>query len=291
MRVLVTGATGTVGRRLLPLLLTKEIQVRALTRNPKAQLTNGPEVVIGDLSKPETLSAAFADVSSLFLLSDGEDLAAKDQIAIQAAQAAGVKHIVKLSVLSATYGAKDPITRWHVSGENVLRKSGLDWTFLRANGFMTNALNWTHSINGGGTIFAPFASDRTSIVDPDDIAAMAATALTEPGHTGKAYGLTGPEGLSIREQAGILSEELSKPVSVIEISAEAAVANLTRYGMTEPLAAAVIAMFASARDSRNGKVSPDIEQVLGRTPGSFRAWVKQNIDRFSTTDGSREDQI
>lgn len=280
-RILVTGATGTIGSLLLPLLAEKGAEVRALTRNAGAALPAGVELCVGNLTFALDLGYALDGVDVVFILTEGADLARKDALVAQIAAESGVKCIVKLSVLSASHGAKDPITQWHLAGESAIKTSGLAWTMLRPNAFMSNALNWAVSIAGAGCVEAPFMDRPTSCVDPLDIARVAAEVLTAPGHDGQHYNLTGPEPLSIRSQVGILADELGRPIEAAELTRQQAVERLSRFGMAQQMAEAVVAMFASAEDPRNAEISGDIESITGHRASTFRHWVRRNVDAFS----------
>ena len=132
-----------------------------------------------------------------------------------------------------------------------------------------------------GQVDAPFIDKPTSCVDPLDVSRVAAEVLTAPGHDGQHYNLTGPEALSIRSQIGILAEELSWPIEAAEITRQQALERLHGFGMAQQMAEAVVAMFASAEDPRNAEVTGDIEAVTGHPAGTFRQWVRHNIDAFS----------
>ena len=140
-RILVTGATGTIGRLLLPLLAEKGVEVRALTRNAHAALPAGVEICVGNLRSERDIETAVDTVDAVFLLTEGTDLADKDALLARIAAGSGVQRIVKLSVLSVSHGADDPITQWHLAGESAVKASGLAWMMLRPNAFMSNALN------------------------------------------------------------------------------------------------------------------------------------------------------
>ena len=279
--ILVTGATGTVGSGLVVELLRRGARVRALTRRPdEAIVPAGVAVVGGDLDDPPSLREAVAGVERVFMLSDGSRLGHRDANLAAAAAAAGARQIVKLSVLSASHAATDPITRWHVAGEQAVRDSGIAWTFLRANGFMSNALRWAPSIAAGQTVYAPYASGRTSVVDPVDIAAVAAAALTEDGHEGHAYDLTGPQALSPADQVEILGHSLGLALTYVEIAPEVAREQMERYGMSSVMADAVLQSLATALLAVNASVSSDIERVTGRPARDFRAWADAHHAAF-----------
>ncbi len=265
--ILITGATGTVGRQLVAELVTGGAGVRALSRTPaQAGLPAGVEVVAGDLGRPETLGAALEGVEQVFLLSGGPEGPSHDTNLIGAAKQAGVAHVVTLSVLGAGHGADDPITRWHLAGERAVAASGMAWTVLRPGAFMSNALMWAPTIKTQDAIYAPFAQAKTAAIDPADIAAVAARALTEPGHENKTYPLTGPELLCSADQVETLSAALGRPLRLVDVPPEAAQAAMVEGGMPAELADAVIASMAQAGTDHAMAVLPTVEEVTGAGP-------------------------
>ncbi len=278
---LVTGATGTVGRLLVTDLVTAGADVRALSRTPeKAGLPSGVEVVLGDLGRPETLESALRGIERVFLLSGGPEGPEHDANLIAAAKQAGVGHVVTLSVLGADHGADDPITRWHLAGERTVTASGMAWTILRPGAFMSNALMWAPSIKAQGVVYAPFTQAKTAAVDPADIAAVAARALTEPGHEAKMYPLTGPELLSPADQVEALGTALGRSLRLVEVPPEAAKAAMVNSGMPAELADAVLASMAQAGTDHAMAVLPTVEQVTGRPARSFADWVAAHLEAF-----------
>jgi uncharacterized protein YbjT (DUF2867 family) len=280
--ILITGATGTVGRQLVAELVAEGVRVRALSRTPeRAGLPAGVEVVAGDLGHPATLDAALAGVQQVFLLSGGPEGPAHDINLIGAARQAGVARVVTLSVLGAGYGADDPITRWHLAGERAVVASGMAWTVLRPGAFMSNALLWAPTIKTQDAIYTPFAQAKTAAIDPADIAAVAARALTEPGHDSKTYPLTGPELLCAADQAQTLGTALGRPLRLVDVPPEAAEAAMVGSGMPAQLADAVIASMAQAGTDHAMAVLPTVEEVTGRPARSFAEWTAAHIEDFS----------
>lgn len=275
--ILVTGATGTVGRALVDQLMAVGTPVRATTRHPgAAALPDGVEVVAADLGDPDSLAAAFAGVDRVFLLSAGSDGPQHDKNLTEAAVRAGITHIVKLSALTAGDDtATDPISRWHRAGEETLRRSGVAWTFLRPTGFMSNALMWAPTIHSHGTVYAPFGAGRTAVIDPCDVAAVAATVLTEPGHENRAYPLTGPEALSPAEQVDVLADVLARPLRYVDVPPSAARQAMSKAGMPPVIADAVIALLATGLDAAAAIVHPDVEKLTGTPPRTFRQWAQE----------------
>ena len=280
--ILVTGATGSVGRELTAQLAELGEEVRALSRSPhRIEFPNGVEPIVGDLGVADTLLAAVKGVDRVFLLSTGADGPTHDANVTAAAQRAGVRHIVKLSVFSAgNTGAVDPISGWHREGERIVRASGLAWTFLRPLGFMANALKWADTVVSEHTVYAPFGEGRTAIVDPADVAAVAAKVLTQSGHERTAYSLTGLEALSPGDQVAAIAREIGRPIRYVDIPPAAARAAMVEGGMPDELAGAVLALLSTSLDPSSAVVLPDIELVTGRPARSFTAWVRAHRGVF-----------
>lgn len=281
--ILVTGATGTVGRAVVDRLRALGEPVRALTRRPEtACLPADIEVMRGDLGVPEDISAALTGVDRVFLLTTGPEIPGHDANLAAAAAATGVRHIVKLSsgrVDDET--ATDPIPAWHRAGEAAVRASGIPWTMLRPLGFMSNALHWAGAVRDRDTVFAPFGQGRIAVVDPGDIAAVATESLIGAGHAGRSYTLSGPEALSPGEQTGMLAEVLGRPLRYVETEPADARAALLSFGVEPVMADAIMALRATALESFTSVVHPTVEAVTGRPPRSFREWAVEHRAEFA----------
>jgi uncharacterized protein YbjT (DUF2867 family) len=280
--ILVTGATGTVGRVIVDRLVDAGAQVRAATRRPEsASFPDSVDVVYADLGDPDSLTTALDGVKQVFLLANGPDIPKHDGNMARAAAHAGVSHVVKLSSGRAGDStATDPIPTWHRAGEQAVRDCGVDWTFLRPLGFMSNALMWAGSIRARGAVYAPYAQGRVAIVDPQDIASVAATVLTTSGHTGQTYDLTGPEALSPAEQVAVLAEVLARPIQYVEVEPQVARKAIVDHGVAPDMADAIMALRATALEDFTSSVRPAIEQVTGNPATSFREWVRRNKEKF-----------
>ena len=281
--ILVTGATGTIGRALLDELATTDEPVRALTRRPgHAGLPPHVEVVGGDLDDPDSLEDAVRGVDRVFLVSTGPDGPVQDRTLAEAAAKAGAVHIVKLSTLGVgDDDIDDPITRWHRAGEDAVRDVGVPATFLRPTGFTSNALQWTGTIADHDTVYHPYGDGRVTLIDPRDIAAVAARALTRPGHEGRAYPLCGPEALGPADEVAILAEVLGRPLRYVEVSPETAHRAMTDRGMSTVLADAVVAKGATTR--RPGVSAPDgtLGRLIDTPPRTFRDWARDHAAAFA----------
>ncbi len=280
--ILITGATGHVGSELITALLPAQAgHIRALTRNPGAAFPDGTEKVVADLADSD-LTPVLDGVHAVFLLTDGLNIAAHDHRLIAAAQQAGVERIVKLSVLAVGHGATDPFTTLHRAGEEAIRDSGLGWTFLRPTAFMSNALNWAPMIGADQVVHAPFAVGRAAVVDPADIAAVAAACLTDDGHNHRVYELTGPEPLSPPDQVAILSQVLGRDLRYAESDPADMLAQMVSYGMPEDLADAIVEQFRSTLERYNSEPTRDITAVTSRPPRSFTDWAQAHRTELLT---------
>jgi uncharacterized protein YbjT (DUF2867 family) len=246
--------------------------VRALSRHPeKANFPAGVETVAGDLTKPETLQDVWEGVEKAFwVLPQNPDFTFP-----QTARRHGVRHIVLLSALAVDFGADNVIGQRHRDAEQAVRESGLTWTFLRPGGFMTNTLQWANSIRSEGVVRSPFGDVGSPSIDPRDIAAVAAKALSTDGHEGQSYILTGPESLSARQQAGIIGEVLGRDIRFETIPESVAREHMLRHMATE----LVDAVFDLSRQGYS-TVLPTVEQVTGRAPFTFRQWASDHIEAF-----------
>lgn len=283
---LVTGATGNIGGKVLSRLHAAGHKVRALTRDPaRARLPEGVDVVAADLGDPGTLPAALDGVHKVFLMSLGHNKSTHDANLVAAARRAGVAHIVQLSTLGVEEVAEEddtPLGRWHRMAEQALTGSGVGWTILRPNGFMTHALGWAPAIRAASVVRSPIADLAEALVAPEDVADVAVRALTRDGHEGRAYALTGPEALTTREQVEVLGEVLGRPLRFEQISlAEHHAAMAARYSpeTADGVVKALRAALESGDDFR-GRVFPGVPQVLGAPGRTFRQWATEHADAF-----------
>jgi uncharacterized protein YbjT (DUF2867 family) len=280
--ILVTGATGMVGREVVKLLADAGQKVRALTRDPaKAKFDKAVEVVAGDLDQPASLDKAAAGADAVFILATGPKLPVHTANAVAAAKKAGAKRLVKLSVL----GAGQPsggraIIEWHDAAEKAITDSGIPWTFVRPGSFMSNALQWVGPIKGQGKVFSAFGDGKFAPVHPRDIAAVAAAALTGKGHEGQAYPLTGGEAMSVGEQVKILSEAIGKPIQYVVITDEASRDAMLKNGMPANLVDSLVKLGGFIRSGGANTVLPTVEKVLGRKPLTFAEWARENAAAF-----------
>ncbi len=280
--ILITGATGNIGRELVPILFETGEPIRVLVRdeNKVAHLDSSIERVTGDLNNPESLIPALHDVDRVFLVTYETQ---QDINVIEAAKRAGVRYIVKLSTLEAT-AHKIQVGKWHYEREELIRASGLDWTFLRPGMFMSNTIEWwAESIKGQGSVFFPGGKKgQVAPVAPCDIASVAACALTQPGHGGKAYELTGSELFTIGEMVQVIAKTLDKPIQYMDIPPIAAKLFMLKTGMDKTLVNALMEMLASLRKGEGAIVTHTVQQVTGHPPKTFESWCLEHIDVFKS---------
>lgn len=279
--ILVTGATGTVGREVVTQLLAAGEPVRAMTRDPsKANLDPRVEVVQGDFNTPNTLTKAVGGVDRVFSLTFGPRTGAHEGDLAEAAKRSGVRHIVKLSAMGGDDTTKNAIRKWHEEGEEAIKRSGIAWTILRPGGFMSNALHWRGSIRSQGKVFSNYGDGKVPSIYPRDIAAVAVRALISGAHDGKTYHLTGPEALTIGDQVRILSEVLGERIEYVAVSDEAARQALERSGMPGFIIDALIPFAAFIRSGKAAEVLPTVEEVTGKPPLTFVDWAREHAAAF-----------
>jgi uncharacterized protein YbjT (DUF2867 family) len=283
--ILVTGASGVNGTELVRKLSARGVPVRALVRNPAraGSLSALPnvEVVVGDLSRPETLAAPLRGVERAMLISSSEPAMLEVQSTfIGAAKLAGVSHVVKLSGIMPELDSPFRFARMHGEIERRLEASGIGFTHLRAGEFMTAYFRQVPSIVAAGAFFLPMEDARIASIDVGDIAEVAAVVLTSAGHEGKTYRLTGPEALSMAEVATKLSAATGKEIRYVNVRPdEHQAANLTR-GMPTYLADALVELFTERRKGKEGQVYLDTQMILGRPATSFDAFAVRNAAVF-----------
>ncbi|MEV6646012.1 NAD(P)H-binding protein [Amycolatopsis sp. NPDC051371] len=277
--IFVLGATGKVGRALVPALLDAGAAVRALTRDPaKARIDPRAEVVQADLDTAD-LPTLLDGADRVFVLTQGHS-AGREKAVAQAAARAGATHLVKLSTTGVHFGQTDPITRAHAEAEQAVREAGPAWTILRPGAFMDNRFAWRESIRDENAVYVPEGDPASALVHVRDIAAVATLALTTSGHEGATYELTGGEALTTGEQVAILADALGRPVRFVEEPESAARERMMRkYGWP---AEAVDGFFALKRASaeREHVVFDTVERVLGRPPRTFADWARENAAAF-----------
>ncbi len=286
--ILVTGATGTIGRELIRLLSAGRAPFRALVRSAgKAQAIReaGGDAVVGEFADAGSVDAALRGVEKLFLLTNSlPDQPETEARIVDAAKAAGVEHVVKLSTSGAD-AVKPPLfLKLHRDAERHIEASGLAWTFLRPSFFMQNYLDFAAAIRTQGILAAPAGDGRHPDVDAHDVAAVAARVLTEPGHEGRAYELTGPEAQSFAEVARRIATIAGREVRYVDLPPAEGRRSLVALGESEWSADAFVELYAwfqGGEGTTNGSaVALGVEEVLDRAPRSFENFVRHHVRDF-----------
>ncbi|MGI5372352.1 NAD(P)H-binding protein [Streptomyces iakyrus] len=275
--ILVTGATGHIGSALLKELIACGAgPVRAFTRDAsRATFPEEVEAVEGDFAKGETLKPALDGVRSLFLPSR----TGPDADILAAARRAGVEHVVLVSSITVqTHPHLGPAGE-NLAVERLLQDSGMDWTVLRPTQFASNALMWAGPIRDRVAVSAPYADTGLPTIHPADIASVARAALTEPGHRGRTYALTGPEPVTARQQAEAIAAVLGRDVPFIEISRQEARGPMAAV-FGEDAADAVLDVTGGDVNDELLAVRDTVARVTGSPARPFRQWAAENADLF-----------
>jgi len=279
--ILVTGATGNVGRHLVRELVEAGEQVRALTRDPdkaRAQLPDAAEPVRADSA--EELSAALDGAHSLFVNPAAFQAGTEDLL--NEAERRGVRRIVALSSSSVTFAdppGSNAIADMHRRLEADVENTGLEWTHLRPDGFSANTLQWAPAIRAGENPRGPYAAMQSACIHEADIAAVGARALLTDELLGQAPVLTGPESVSFTDQARLIGEALGRPVHYVEIPPEEARAAMLASGAPEGVVDTMLRLFAE-RVGQVADVSPEVERITGRPGRTYAQWARDHIADF-----------
>lgn len=278
MTTVVFGASGKVGRYVAAGLNSTGAHVRLTSREPgAARFASDAEVVAADLERPETLPAALDGAQRVFLYTNPEGINGF----IAAAESAGVQHVVLLSsgAVLRSDPMDNPISRMHTIVESAIEKSGLEWTFIRPGMFASNALWWwQQSVRTEGVVRLPYPDAETAPVHEKDLAALAVTALTEPGHHGRGYVVTGPESLTLRRQVQHIGDAIGRDIAVEQNTVEQARAELAKtmpaFGVESVLTGWEAGTLTPA------PVLTTIEEVTGRPAHTFAQWANDHAADF-----------
>ncbi|MFF5258168.1 SDR family oxidoreductase [Actinomadura viridis] len=279
--IVVTGATGNVGRSLVRALAETGERVTAVSRGmAPVDLPDGTGHVRADLAAPETLRPAFDGAEVLFLHDGGAGGHGLDPRAIlDVARAAAIGRVVLLSSQGVVTRPESPSHGGVMRAiEEAVRESGLAWTILRPGGFASNAYAWAESVRAERTVAAPFGDVGIPVIDPADIAEVAAVALRKDEHAGQVYELNGPAAVTPRQQAEAIGAALGDPVRFVELTRAEARARMAAF-MPEPVVETTLAVLGEPNDAEL-RLSPDVERVLGRAPRPFAEWARRNVEAF-----------
>ncbi|QKW23922.1 NAD(P)H-binding protein [Kitasatospora sp. NA04385] len=287
--IMVTGATGTIGREVTRLLAARGVETLAVTRDPAAAVPPGARRTVGDPSRPDSLAPALArtdGVEALLLSPRAVGGAAAELLALAARH--GVRRVVVLSAVTVEYGGG--YRRFAEEFERVeraARDAGPAWTFLRCADFAANALAWAPQIRATGAVRGVHPAAATSPVHERDVAEAAVRTLLDPGHEGRAYALTGPQSLTQRERARLIGAALGREVRFEEIPPEALRRALLAQGLPEDVPDRLIG-YAAACLREPGPTTDTVTRLLGRPALPFATWAAEHTAAFA--DGGRPGQ-
>jgi uncharacterized protein YbjT (DUF2867 family) len=278
-RILVTGATGNVGRAVVDRLVSAGAGVRAFVRDARtARLPDGAEVAEGDLSAPETLDRALSGIEAVFLI--WPFLTSEGAPAVVAAIARAAQRLVYLSSSGVDDGAgrqTDPINQLHADMESLVEASALEWIILRANTLASNTLGWAGQIRGGDVVRGPEIA-ATAVIDQRDVAAVAARVLTGDGYAGTKHVLTGPQVLSRAEQVRLIGAAIGRPVRFEKVPVAVAREQMLADGRPPALVEALLASAETRPASQ--LVTSTVEQITGTAARTFGEWAADHADAF-----------
>ncbi len=286
--LLLTGATGTIGRELARLLIASGTSFRALVRDPsraEALKDSGVELVRGDLSDPGSLDHAFADASRVFVLTPAHEHQRRFTAnAIAAAKRAGANYVVQVSAVGAASDAPTKLGRDHATAEKALAESGMAYTILRPHSFMQNLLAQAGIIASHGEFYSSTGDGRIAMVDARDTARVAARLLTDPhGHEGTTYEITGPKGISHPEAAAVLSDTLGREVRYVDLPSDTIRSSLTDIGVPDWLADDLVTLNAIYRAGHGRYVSTHVQDVTGAPARDFATFAADHRAAFAGT--------
>jgi uncharacterized protein YbjT (DUF2867 family) len=271
MEVLVMGATGNVGGALVEFLRTRDVRVHAISRETRTW-PDGVRGVVGDANDPASLAGAAAGMDGAFLMSG---YAAEAQLLADL----GAGHAALLSSSSVPLAERgNAMAAYHRDSEEAVKASGAAWTIVRPCSMQSNVTRWKDQLDTGDVIRAPFGDVAVAMTDPADVAAVLATALTEAGHAGETYRVSGPEALTPADQVAIVARVLERRLRFEAISDAEARATLPAQ-LGQAYADAQFDIFRE-HPQYESEIQPTVEQVLGRPPGRLRGWLERNRARL-----------
>jgi uncharacterized protein YbjT (DUF2867 family) len=284
MTVLVTGATGNVGRHVVRELRERGAAVRAFVRDPEGareRLGGDVELAAGDFADAGSLRRALEGVGRVFLSSaDGPEKVAHETAVVDACTAAGVELIVKASTDRADPASPLAPLAWNGRSEEHLRRSGVPFTILRSAFYMTNLLAAAEEVRSAGRLFAPAGDGQIAMIAPQDVGAVGALVLITDGHAGATYRLTGPEAIGYRDVARELSRATGARVDYVDVPEEAARGGLAAAGMPDWLLEHLIGAFRLIRAGAFAETTATVRTLTGGEPRSFGDFARDHAALF-----------
>ena len=294
--ILITGATGKVGKELVLDLSARRSAFKVMVRSKEAAKdfeAKGIKAVQGDFERPETHAGALANIQTVFMLSTPRpDAVAIERKFLAACKAKGVRHVVRLSAVGANPWASSALIRNHGKCEALLEDSGLQWTILRPTIFMQNLVpHFGPMVAKESTLYAPAGDARMPWVDTRDIAAVAGTVLTSKGHEELVYELTGPEALTHTQVAERLSSQLGRQISYVDVPDGAAHQSMVSMGMSPWFAEGMITLYHMFKvNGPTTQTLETVERIAGRAPRTLAAYLKENEPAFGSLKQARAAQ-
>jgi uncharacterized protein YbjT (DUF2867 family) len=283
--ILVTGATGTAGSQVVRALGERGAPVRAFVRDPgraRERLGDDLELAIGDFADTESVRAALAGADELVLsCADDPRRVEWETRAIDAAAAAGVRRIVKLSTTGAAPGAPVAFWDWHGRVEQHLRASGVPSVVLQSSFYMTNLLALAEHVRRAGELCGPVGEARIAMIDPRDVGAAAAAVLTGAGHDGRTYRLSGPEAITYADAADQLSAATGRPIEFVDVSPDVARHGILEAGLPEFVADQLLKIYAQLRQGAAADVTDAVHALTGSPPRSFADFARDYAQLFA----------
>jgi len=281
--VLVTGATGNTGGAILDALVRRDLRVRAMVRSEadRVKLPDGVQAVIADFDDPASIAAAMVGARSAYLVTPSSERAEEQQRRFaDLAAKAGLHHLVVLSQLAADEHSPVRFLRYHAAVEQHVRDLGIPYTFLRPNLFFQGLLAFARPVAAEGRFYAPVGDARVSAVDVRDIGAVAAVTLTEPGHEGATYTLTGPSAITHAQIAGALTAALGRQVNFVDVSPSAFADSLR--GVLPPWQVdGLLEDYAHYRRGEAAVVSSAVTEITGTAPRDVAQFARDYAPAFS----------
>jgi uncharacterized protein YbjT (DUF2867 family) len=281
--LMVTGASGTVGRPLVALLKDQGVAVRAVTRSVGAgTVPAGVVPVSADLAEVDNVAAALVGVSALFVHPRAVGESAGKLLALAAEQ--GVRRVVVLSAINVDDDPEHQPSRFNGDRnkevEDAVVGSGLPWVAVRASAFASNTIGmFGAQVRAGDIVRGPYANFAEAAIDESDLAAVIARALLDHELDGRRIPVTGPQSLTHEEQVAVIGEVIGRPLTFQEVPAQAAAGGMVAHGFGEAFVAALMARYARGA-GQPAPVTDEVEKILGRPARSFAEWVADHADAF-----------
>lgn len=282
-KILITGATGNTGAEVLRQLLAAGHPVRVLAHSAESakKLPGGVETLVGDFDDAAALDRAFAGIEAVYALTPVNPKSVEwMQRLVEIANRAGVQRFVKLSGMTAGPDSPSGLIRDHGVSDDYLRNAGLPYTIVQPNSFMQNIFWSIESIRSQGAFYQPTGDARQSLVDIADVAAVVVKVLTERGHEGKTYVLTGPESLSFQAVADQIAAAIGKPVQYVAVPGVAAEQSMLESGMPAWMAHTLVEFYGAVATGAFAGTTDDIERLLGRPATRFDDFIARHAALF-----------